>query len=81
MGVGGDDRDPAGKWCLGVFGGIIIFGISLAIAMIVDSVHVVEEGKVGLYFVHGKRDNTLGHPGENQGGGSIQTIFRPGSQG
>ena len=38
---------------LAIGGGIFLFVIVLTAVIIVDSVHTIEEGNVGIYFVQG----------------------------
>ena len=56
-GRGGNDRfyGDSGGFCnlwvkLGSCLGVFLFVVVLLIAIIVDSVHIVDEGKVGIYF-------------------------------
>jgi len=53
------------KRCFGIVAGAVVLTVCLAIALIVDSVHVIDEGEVGVYFVYGELEYTLGYPGVN----------------
>ena len=45
---------PSAKLKLGIGGGIFLFVVVLGAILIVDSIHTIEEGNVGIYFVQGK---------------------------
>lgn len=46
-----------------ICGGVALFVLILGIVIIVDSVHTIEEGNVGLYFVQGALREAYSHPG------------------
>jgi len=48
---------------LGIGGGIVLFVVVLSAVLIVDSVHTIEEGNVGIYFVQGALSNYSTQPG------------------
>lgn len=41
----------------------MLFVVCISVAIIVDSVHTIEEGNVGIYFVQGALDDSYTHPG------------------
>ena len=51
------------KMKLAIGGGICLFVIVLGAVIIVDSVHTIDEGNVGIYFVQGALDDTYTLPG------------------
>lgn len=61
-GAGGHSVSSA-KIKLAIGGGIFLFVIVLTAVIIVDSVHTIEEGNVGIYFVQGALDDTYTMPG------------------
>jgi len=61
-GPGGHSVSSA-KIKLAIGGGIFLFVIVLTAVIIVDSVHTIEEGNVGIYFVQGALDDTYTMPG------------------
>jgi len=61
-GSGGHSVSSA-KIKLAIGGGIFLFVIVLTAVIIVDSVHTIEEGNVGIYFVQGALDDTYTMPG------------------
>ena len=48
-------------------GSTLVALIVLTIALIAGSVHVVQQGTVGVYFVNGRLAETLGYPGDYNG--------------
>lgn len=48
---------------LATAGGIVLFVVIFSAVLIVDSVHTIEEGNVGIYFVQGALDQRYSHPG------------------
>ena len=52
------------KRCLGIVAGAVVLTVCLGIALIVDSIHVIDEGEVGVYYVYGDLEETLGYPGK-----------------
>merc|ERR1712156_1245581 len=54
---------PSAKLKLGIGGGIFLFVVVLGAILIVDSIHTIEEGNVGIYFVQGALSNTSSQPG------------------
>lgn len=61
-GPGGHSVSSA-KIKLAIGGGIFLFVIVLTAVIIADSVHTIEEGNVGIYFVQGALDDTYTMPG------------------
>merc|ERR1711971_1377932 len=61
-GSGGHSVSSA-KIKLAIGGGIFLFVIVLTAVLIVDSVHTIEEGNVGIYFVQGALSNYSTQPG------------------
>ena len=43
---------------MAVTGGVVLFCLIFGIVIIVDSVHTIEEGNVGIYFVQGALDDS-----------------------
>ena len=52
------------KRVLGTIAGAVVLAVCLGIALIVDSIHVIDEGEVGVYYVYGELEDTLGYPGK-----------------
>ncbi len=50
------------KKCI-AFGGTTLFILIFGIILMVDSIHTIEEGNVGIYFVQGALDEEYTHPG------------------
>merc|ERR1712141_182421 len=46
-----------------VAGGIILFIIIFSTGIAIDSLHTINEGNVGIYFVHGALDDRYTYPG------------------
>ena len=44
-------------------GGIVLFFLFFIIGIMVSSLHTIDEGNVGIYFVHGALDDEFTHPG------------------
>ena len=73
MEEGGEAPNPAlfghggngsgAKLKLAIGGGIFLFVVVFSAVIIVDSVHTIEEGNVGIYFVQGALDDTYTLPG------------------
>ena len=42
-----------------ILGGVALFVIIFPIVIIVDSVHTINEGMVGIYFIHGALDDRV----------------------
>ena len=61
FGHGGNGSGTKLKLAIG--GGIFLFVIVFSAVIIVDSVHTIEEGNVGIYFVQGALDDTYTLPG------------------
>ena len=55
------DISTAKKCC--VCSGITLFILILAVVICADSLHTIEEGNVGIYFVHGALDDRFTYPG------------------
>ena len=54
----------ADKKIVAGIGSVLVVGIALTIALIAGSVHVVQQGTVGIYFVNGRLADTLAFPGD-----------------
>lgn len=53
----------SGKLACAVGGGVVLFLVIFSAVLIVDSVHTIEEGNVGIYFVQGALDDRYSLPG------------------
>ena len=62
------------KLKLAIIGGIALFLAIFTIAIIVDSVHTIEEGNVGIYFVQGALHDTYTYPGVHWAAPFMTTI-------
>lgn len=62
--MGGPERPPMPPmFKIGIGGGIVAFLVLFTAVIIVDSIHTIEEGNVGIYFVQGALDDKYSHPG------------------
>jgi hypothetical protein len=44
-----------------ICGGVALFIVIFSIVIIVDSVHTINEGMVGIYFIHGALYERVSH--------------------
>lgn len=56
-------QQPSTMIKLAIGGGITLFLVVFTAIVLVDSLHTIEEGNVGIYFVQGALDTTYSHPG------------------
>ena len=54
---------PSTKIILSCVAGLSVLVVVTIIACIVDSRHIIDEGTVGVYYVHGALQNKIGQPG------------------
>jgi len=64
----GDDpnvgqQTPSTLFKLAIGGGIALLLVVFTAIVLVDSLHTIDEGNVGIYFVQGALDETYTHPG------------------
>ena len=57
-----------------VGGGITAFFLIVCLAMIIDSIHTIEEGTVGIYFIQGALDDRISYPGVHWSTPFVTTI-------
>ena len=56
-------QGPSTQVKCAIGGGIVLFVIVFTAVIIVDSIHTIEEGNVGIYFVQGALDDKYTSPG------------------
>jgi len=59
----GGQQTPSTLFKLAIGGGIVLFLVVFTAIVLVDSLHTIDEGNVGIYFVQGALDETYTHPG------------------
>ena len=64
--------NPATKFAIG--GGITAFILIVSLAMIIDSIHTIDEGTVGIYFIQGALDDRISYPGVHWSAPFVTTI-------